>query len=337
MDNTNDTSSTSSPNTPPKKQNKAPPVSAVAEPDIQARPKKPLKRAKKAAAYIDKESDSKLDPTTLYLNEIGHTNLLTAHEEIRLAREIAQGNENSRKQMIESNLRLVVTLAKRALNRGLSFLDLIEEGNLGLMRAVEKYDPELGFRFSTYATWWIKQSIDRAIMNNGQTIRMPIHLIKEINACTRALRQLTESLGREPTDEELAHKMQIPLERIILLRKKEIKVCSADTPLPNETDKCLLDVFPDDENSDPVKILGKEDLRQKLESWVERLSERESEIIARRFGLFGYESSTLDEVGEKIGLTRERVRQIQIEALSRLRRFMEREGLSLNYITDESD
>ena len=131
--------------------------------------------------------------------------------------------------------------------------------------------------------------------------------------------------------------MQLPLEHISKLRKKEIKVCSADTPLANETDKCLLDVFPDDENADPVKILGKEDLRQKLENWVERLSDRESEIIARRFGLFGYESSTLDEVGEEIGLTRERVRQIQIEALMRLRRFMEREGLSFDYITDESD
>ena len=286
--------------------------------------------------YIEDEKGSRLDPTTMYLNEIGHTPLLSATEEVRLAREIIQGNEDSRKQMIEANLRLVVTLAKRSLNRGLSFLDLIEEGNLGLMRAVEKFDPELGFRFSTYATWWIKQSIDRAIMNNGQTIRMPIHLIKEINSCTKTIRQLTESLGREPTDEELANKLRKPLAEIIKLRKKEIRVCSADTPLPNETDKCLLDVFPDDENADPAFILSNEDLRQKLESWVEQLSARESEIIARRFGLYGYESSTLDEVGEEIGLTRERVRQIQIEALMRLRRFMEREGLNLTYLNDES-
>lgn len=162
---------------------------------------------------VQKKSSSELDPTTLYLNEIGHTPLLSANEEVKLSREIALGNDDSRKQMIESNLRLVVTLAKRAMNRGLSFLDLIEEGNIGLMRAVEKFNPELGFRFSTYATWWIKQSIDRAIMNNGQTIRMPIHVIKDINTCTRALRKLTEELGRKPSDEELADNMGLPLEK----------------------------------------------------------------------------------------------------------------------------
>lgn len=288
------------------------------------------------SAYSEDGSQSSLDPTTMYLNEIGHTPLLSANEEIRLAREIAQGNDNSRKQMIESNLRLVVTLAKRSLNRGLSFLDLIEEGNLGLMRAVEKFDPELGFRFSTYATWWIKQSIDRAIMNNGQTIRMPIHVIKDINACTRALRRLADELGREPSDEELAERMQLSVKQITKLRKREIKVCSADVPLPNDSESSLLDVFPDDADADPERILEKEDLRQKLEKWVDQLSARESEIVARRFGLYGYESSTLDEVGLQVGLTRERVRQIQIDALSRLRRYLEREGLSIDYFSEEN-
>ena len=301
---------------------------------------KPLLKEPNLAAHSKQhkkaKSQSSLGPTTLYLNEIGHMPLLSANEEVRLAREIAKGNDNSRKQMIESNLRLVVTLAKRSVNRGLSFLDLFEEGNLGLMRAVEKFDPELGFRFSTYASWWIKQSIDRAIMNNGQAIRMPIHVIKDINACTRTLRRLTEELGREPSDEELASRMQMSVKQIVKLRKREVKVCSADTPLPNDSESSLLDVFPDDADVDPERILEKEDLRKKLEKWVEQLSARESEIVARRFGLYGYESSTLDEVGVEVGLTRERVRQIQIEALSRLRRYLEREGLSIDHLSDES-
>ncbi len=287
------------------------------------------KRKLRKSKQSDSESANDLDPTTLYLNEIGHTPLLSAHEEIRLAREVVKGNSNCKKQMIEANLRLVVTLAKRSLNRGLSFLDLIEEGNLGLIRAVEKFDPELGYRFSTYATWWIKQSIDRAIMNNAKTIRMPIHLIKEINACTRILKRLTEELGRKPTDEELAARMNKPVDYIARLYKKEVRVCSADTPLPQDEDKSMLDLFPDDDEKDPEYILEQADLKAKLERWIHRLNERESEIVARRFGLYGYESSTLDEVGAEVGLTRERVRQIQIEALSRLRRFMEREGLSL--------
>ncbi|MAM71924.1 MAG: RNA polymerase sigma factor RpoS [Gammaproteobacteria bacterium] len=290
-----------------------------------SRPNTPVGNKQKAGS-------AELDPTTLYLNEIGHKPLLSASEEIRLARKVALGDADSKKQMIESNLRLVVTLAKRSLNRGLSFLDLIEEGNLGLIRAVEKFDPELGYRFSTYATWWIKQSIDRAIMNNGKTIRMPIHLIKEINACTRIIRQLTEELGREPSDEELAARMGKSVSYIAKLRKKEVKVCSADTPLPQDEDKSLLDIFPDDASVDPQSILEKEDLQQKLERWVERLDARESEIVARRFGLYGYESSTLDEVGREVGLTRERVRQIQLEALSRLRRFVEREGIKLELL-----
>ncbi len=281
-------------------------------------------------------AQSSLDPTTMYLNEIGHTPLLSANEEVRLAREIAKGNDDSSKQMIESNLRLVVTLAKRSLNRGLSFLDLIEEGNIGLMRAVEKFDPELGFRFSTYATWWIKQSIDRAIMNNGQTIRMPIHMIKEMNACTRALRRLTDELGREPSDEELADRMKLSVKHITKLRKREAKVCSGDVPLPNDIENSLMDVLPDDLDVDPERILEKEDIKCKLEKWVDQLSARESEIVARGFGLYGYESSTLDEVGAKIDLTRERVRQIQIEALSRLRRYLEREGLSIEHFSEEN-
>ena len=289
-------------------------------------------KSSKASGYSEKQSHAELDPTTIYLNEIGHTPLLSANEEIRLAREIVKGNDNSRKQMIESNLRLVVTLAKRSLNRGLPLLDLIEEGNLGLMRAVEKFDPELGFRFSTYATWWIKQSIDRAIMNNGKTIRMPIHVIKEMNSCARAMRQLAEELGRSPSDDELADRMQLPVKQVVKLRRREIEVCSADVPLANDTDTSLLDVFPDDANASPEKILEKEDLRKRLEKWVERLSAREAEIVARRFGLYGYESSTLDQVGEEVGLTRERVRQIQIEALSRLRRYLEQEGLCIDYL-----
>ncbi len=315
-------------------------LSKVSKSPVRTKESKEIKELKDSSSYkvgySEDEAPASLDSTTMYLNEIGHTPLLSANEEVRLAREITKGNDSSRKQMIESNLRLVVTLAKRSVNRGLSFLDLIEEGNIGLMRAVEKFNPELGFRFSTYATWWIKQSIDRAIMNNGQTIRMPIHVIKDINACTRALRRLAEELGREPSDEELAERMQLSVKQVAKLRKREIKICSADVPLANDSESSLLDVFPDDVDVDPERILEKEDLRKKLEKWVEQLSSRESEIVARRFGLYGYESSTLDEVGAEVGLTRERVRQIQIEALSRLRRYLEREGLSIDYISDES-
>ncbi|MES2623929.1 MAG: RNA polymerase sigma factor RpoS [Pseudomonadota bacterium] len=268
------------------------------------------------------------DLTTLYLKEIGCTALLNAEQEVKLAREVLLGNADSKKLMIESNLRLVVALAKRYQNRGLSLLDLIEEGNLGLIRAVEKFDPELGFRFSTYATWWIKQNIDRALMNQARTIRLPIHVMKEMNSYLKAAESLREQQGKEPAVEEIAQKMGASVSTVRKLQRYNIHVCSADVPLTDNADCTLLDTLPDSRESEPDLKLQEKDIEEKIGTWLERLSEKQREVLARRFGLSGYECSTLEDVGREVGITRERVRQIQIEALSKLRRMLEREGFS---------
>lgn len=268
-----------------------------------------------------------LDATQLYLNEIGFSPLLTADEEKHYARLALKGDESGRKRMIESNLRLVVKIARRYLNRGMSLLDLIEEGNLGLIRAVEKFDPERGFRFSTYATWWIRQTIERAIMNQTRTIRLPIHVVKELNVYLRAARELTQKLDHEPRAEEIAEVLDKPVEDVKRLLGLNERITSADTPLGYDSDKSLLDTIPDQHVSDPAELLQDEDMRTSIGYWLDELSEKQREVIARRFGLRGYESSTLEEVGREIGLTRERVRQIQVEALRRLREILERQGL----------
>jgi RNA polymerase nonessential primary-like sigma factor len=275
------------------------------------------------------------DLTTLYLREIGCTSLLNAEEEIKLAREVLLGNADSKSVMIESNLRLVVALAKRYQNRGLSLLDLIEEGNLGLIRAVEKFDPELGFRFSTYATWWIKQNIDRALMNQARTVRLPIHVMKELNAYLKAAEYLREQQGKEPGVEAIAKKMGASVSTVRKLQGYNMHTCSADLPLTDLADSStLLDMLPDDGNADPEILLEGQNLRAKMESWLERLSEKQREVVARRFGLNGYECSTLEDVGRAVGITRERVRQIQIEAISKLRRMLERDGFSADCLED---
>lgn len=275
-----------------------------------------------------------IDPTTLYLNEIGYTALLNAEQEVVLAREALQGNAYSRKRMIEANLRLVVAIAKRYQHRGLGLPDLIAEGNIGLIRAVEKFDPELGYRFSTYATWWIKQTIDRALMNQARTIRLPIHVMKELGACLRALDRIRDETGREPTLHEVAAHVGKPVKTVERLLKSNAKVCSANVPLPEATESSLMDNLPDDRPSDPQAILQEQNLQQSIGQWLERLSAKHRDVLARRFGLRGHDGGTLEDVGREIGLTRERVRQIQIEALAKLRRMMERDGFSADVMKD---
>ena len=269
-----------------------------------------------------------LDATQLYLNEIGFSALLTPEEEVYYARLAMKGEEAGRKRMIESNLRLVVKIARRYVNRGLSLLDLIEEGNLGLIRAVEKFDPERGFRFSTYATWWIRQTIERAIMNQTRTIRLPIHVVKELNVYLRAARELTQKLDHEPSAEEIADLLDKPVEDVKRMLGLNERVTSVDTPLGPDSDKSLLDTIPDLQVSDPAELLQDEDMRNSISEWLNELTEKQREVVARRFGLRGYEASTLEEVGREIGLTRERVRQIQVEALRRLRDILEKHGLT---------
>ncbi len=276
---------------------------------------------------IDDTHDRSLDATQLYLNEIGFSPLLSAEEEVYFARKALKGCEASRKRMIESNLRLVVKISRRYVNRGLALLDLIEEGNLGLIRAVEKFDPERGFRFSTYATWWIRQTIERAIMNQTRTIRLPIHVVKELNVYLRAGRELAQKLDHEPTPEEIANLLDKPVAEVEKMLALNERVSSMDTPIGPSSDKTLVDTVPDQQVSDPSSILQENDLTNSLDGWLDELSEKQREVIARRFGLRGYETSTLEEVGREIGLTRERVRQIQVEALRRLRDILEAQGL----------
>jgi RNA polymerase nonessential primary-like sigma factor len=300
----------------------------------EAKPKKATTPAKKRrsrksaeSADFDDAYEKSFDATQLYLNEIGFSPLLSAEEEVYFARKALKGEEAARQRMIESNLRLVVKISRRYVNRGLALLDLIEEGNLGLIRAVEKFDPERGFRFSTYATWWIRQTIERAIMNQTRTIRLPIHVVKELNVYLRASRELAQKLDHEPTPEEIANLLDKPVEDVEKMLALNERVASMDTPIGHSSEKTLVDTVPDQHVSDPSEILQERDLTSSLDHWLDDLSEKQREVIARRFGLRGYETSTLEEVGREIGLTRERVRQIQVEALRRLRDILEGQGL----------
>lgn len=279
-------------------------------------------------------SPSYYDPTQIYLSEIGFTSLLTAKEEVDLTRRAHKGDEAARNRMIESNLRLVVKIARHYTNRGLAFPDLIEEGNLGLMHAIEKFDPERGFRFSTYATWWIRQTIERAIMNQSRTIRLPIHVVKELNAYLRVARKLAQQLDHEPTCEEIAHKVDKPLDEIKRILDLNKDTTSIHNPMAQDSDKSIGDIIADDNNIDPVERLAEADLHQHLDEWLNELTDKQREIIERRFGLRGHDKATLEDVGAAVGLTRERVRQIQIEALRKLRKIVKRQGYDDNFSED---
>ncbi|MBS3802937.1 MAG: RNA polymerase sigma factor RpoS [Oleiphilaceae bacterium] len=272
-------------------------------------------------------NQKQLDATQLYLNEIGFSPLLTPEEEVYFARLARKGEASGRKRMIESNLRLVVKIARRYVNRGLTLLDLIEEGNLGLIRAVEKFDPERGFRFSTYATWWIRQTIERAIMNQTRTIRLPIHVVKELNLYLRAARELTQKLDHEPSAEEIARMVDKPVSDVKKMLGLNERVASMDTPI-GSGERSLLDTVADEGASDPADVLQDNNMRGCIGGWLDQLSGKQQEVLSRRFGLRGHQTSTLEQVGLEIGLTRERVRQIQVEALRRLREILEKEGLS---------
>jgi len=280
------------------------------------------------AATVESETNLNLDATRLYLNEIGFSPLLSAKEEVKFARAALEGCESSRKRMIESNLRLVVKISRRYINRGLPLLDLIEEGNLGLIRAVEKFDPEKGFRFSTYATWWIRQNIERAIMNQTRTIRLPIHVVKELNVYLRAARELSQKLDHEPTPEEIAELLECPVADVKKMLAINERVSSVDMPMGVETEKSMMETVADTSQTDPCLILQDKDLLKSVDTWLDELPENQREVVTRRFGLRGHEVGTLEEVGNAIGLTRERVRQIQVDGLARLRDIMKSEGLS---------
>jgi RNA polymerase nonessential primary-like sigma factor len=266
------------------------------------------------------------DPTRLYLSEIGYSPLLSPEEEVCFARLAQRGDRQARRRMIESNLRLVVNIARRYVNRGLALLDLIEEGNLGLIHAVEKFDPEKGFRFSTYATWWIRQTIERALMNQTRTVRLPIHIVKQINAYVRASRTLAQKLDHEPSLDEVARVLQksaLEVERMMSLYEREVSIDSTMMQ-----DRALVDTLPDESWSDPSEILQDAEVSTRIDDWLMELNEKQREVVEFRYGLHGREVATLEEVGAHIGVTRERVRQIQVEALQRLRMIMERSGTS---------
>ncbi|MCW8091892.1 RNA polymerase sigma factor RpoS [Alteromonas sp. ASW11-130] len=285
--------------------------------------------------FSQDELPKNLDATQLYLGEIGFSPLLTAEEEVYFARRALKGCESSRKRMIVSNLRLVVKIARRYNNRGLALLDLIEEGNLGLIRAVEKFDPERGFRFSTYATWWIRQTIERAIMNQTRTIRLPIHVVKELNVYLRAARELSQKLDHEPSAEEIANCLDKPVDEVSKMLRLNERITSVDTPIGGENDKALLDILADEKEFGPEDNLQDDDIKDNIVKWLTELNPKQREVLARRFGLMGYEPSTLEDVGTEIGLTRERVRQIQVEALRRLKDMLGHQGLTLENLFDK--
>jgi len=287
------------------------------------------KETTQASTKDREDAPSNLDATQLYLSEIGFSPLLSAEEEVYFSRLALKGDEQSRKRMIESNLRLVVKISRRYNNRGLPLLDLIEEGNLGLIRAVEKFDPERGFRFSTYATWWIRQTIERAIMNQTRTIRLPIHVVKELNIYLRTSRELVQKLDHEPTAEDIAETLDVPVANVTKMLRLNERMTSVDSPFGGENDKVLLDVIPDDKSGGPEGSLQTTDIKNNIIHWLNELNSKQREVLARRFGLLGYEAATLEDVGVEIGLTRERVRQIQVEALKRLRDILSQQDLSI--------
>ena len=259
------------------------------------------------------------DPVRMYLKEIGKVPLLTAEEEIELAKRMEEGDEEAKKRLAEANLRLVVSIAKRYVGRGMLFLDLIQEGNLGLIKAVEKFDYNKGFKFSTYATWWIRQAITRAIADQARTIRIPVHMVETINKLIRVSRQLLQELGREPTPEEIAERMEIPVERVREIIKISQEPVSLETPIGEEEDSHLGDFIQDDNVPVPADAAAFTLLKEQLTDVLATLTERERKVLRLRFGLDDGRARTLEEVGKEFTVTRERIRQIEAKALRKLR------------------
>jgi RNA polymerase nonessential primary-like sigma factor len=284
------------------------------------------------ADFDDVGADYQYDATRLYLKELGSSQLLTADEEKHFGRLALRGDPAARKKMIESNLRLVVKISRRYLNRGLPLLDLIEEGNLGLIRAVEKFEPDRGFRFSTYATWWIRQTIERALMNQTRTIRLPIHVVKEMNVYLKAYRQLAGKLHHDPSAEDVAKFLDKPLKTVEKMFKLNERVTSIDVPLKKDSEKSLVECLSEEDKPSLPDMLQNERLASSISEWLEQLTDKQREVVSRRYGLRGFDQSTLEEVAAVMGVTRERVRQIQMEALRRLREILETAGYTADVI-----
>jgi RNA polymerase primary sigma factor len=286
-----------------------------------------LAEDEKASTQLEKELEvlstledrSVSDPVRMYLKEIGRIPLLNREEEISLAQKVDKGNLRAKAKLTTSNLRLVVSIAKKYIGRGMSFLDLIQEGNKGLIRAVEKYDWKKGYKFSTYATWWIRQAITRAIADQARTIRIPVHMVETINKLVRTSRRLMQELGREPTPDEVAHEMGIETSKVREVMKISQKTTSLETPIGDDEDSYLGDFIPDETSASPYDLTSKKLLKENLEEVLAALSEREAKVLRMRFGLGGKRPMTLEEVGKEFGVTRERIRQIEAKALRKLK------------------
>ncbi len=268
------------------------------------------------------------DVTQLYFNEIGNNALLTPKEEAELTRRVKQDDFGARQKMIECNLRLVVNIAKHYTNHGVALLDLIEEGNMGMMHALEKFDPERGFRFSTYATWWIRQNIERCIMNQSRTIRLPVHVIKDLNIILQAARHLEAHTGKDPRPEDVAHLLGRPVKDVQRMFSLNMSMMSLDAPLDVDPLLSIGDAIADDRSPGPDLMMEQTEIKDRVHDWLNRLNEKQRYIIEKRYGLNGYEIQTLEQLAASLDLTRERVRQIQLEALQTLRAILRCEGVS---------
>lgn len=275
--------------------------------------------AKELESLATLKAEGATDPVRMYLREIGRIPLLVREEEIFLAQEVEKGSQRARRKLIQSNLRLVVSIAKKYIGRGLSFLDLIQEGNKGLMRAVEKYDWRRGYKFSTYATWWIRQAVTRAIADQARTIRVPVHMVETINKLIRTSRQLMQELGREPTVKEIGDAMNLPVSKVRRVLKAAQKTTSLETPIGDDEDSYLGDFIEDTTSLSPYDATSKDLLKFDVNEVLQSLPYREAEVLRLRFGLGGKRSLTLEEVGKRFGVTRERIRQIEAKALKKLK------------------